>query len=117
MGATEIPVDDRDAIQLVETLQRVWRITGRMPPGGTTRPPEGRGVRVTLGSDGTIVRAVRLQIPTYERAVAALADRGLRPTTPDEWEYACGAGSWTLFRWGDDCPDTDHPHGPRSVAA
>ncbi|MEU9851865.1 hypothetical protein [Streptomyces sp. NPDC047974] len=35
---------------------------------------------------------------------AALAARGLRMPSPDEWEHACGAGATTLFRWGDECP-------------
>jgi hypothetical protein len=29
---------------------------------------------------------------------------GFRLVNSDEWEYACGAGSRGLFRWGDDCP-------------
>lgn len=29
---------------------------------------------------------------------------GFRRVTSDEWEYACGGGSRTLFRWGDYCP-------------
>lgn len=35
---------------------------------------------------------------------AALAARGLRMPSADEWEHACGAGAGTLFRWGNDCP-------------
>lgn len=27
----------------------------------------------------------------------------------DEWEYACGGGSLTLFRWGDACPGDRYP--------
>lgn len=42
---------------------------------------------------------------------AALSARGLRMPSPDEWEHACGAGSNTLFRWGDDCPLDRIPHG------
>ena len=34
---------------------------------------------------------------------------GFRPPTSDEWEYACAAGSRTLFRWGHDCPTDAHP--------
>jgi formylglycine-generating enzyme required for sulfatase activity len=34
---------------------------------------------------------------------------GLRLLTFDEWEYACGAGSTTLFRWGDFRPSDFYP--------
>jgi hypothetical protein len=42
---------------------------------------------------------------------AVLAARGLRMPSADEWEHACGAGSDTLFRWGDDCPLDRIPYG------
>ncbi|GAB2592441.1 hypothetical protein GCM10027168_26850 [Streptomyces capparidis] len=45
---------------------------------------------------------------------AALAARGLRMPTSDEWEHACGAGAGTLFRWGDDCPLDRVPYGDRT---
>lgn len=34
---------------------------------------------------------------------------GLRRHRP--WEHACGAGSQTLFRWGDECPLDRIPYG------
>jgi formylglycine-generating enzyme required for sulfatase activity len=34
-------------------------------------------------------------------ATELAAAEGLRLLTFDEWEYACGAGSTTLFHWGD----------------
>ncbi|MEV4614727.1 hypothetical protein AB0K43_19315 [Kitasatospora sp. NPDC049258] len=42
---------------------------------------------------------------------AALATRGLRLPSSDEWEHACGAGASTLFRWGDECPLDRIPYG------
>lgn len=45
----------------------------------------------------------------YDHAwvLAELERRGLRLPTPDEWEWACGAGATTLFRWGDEYPEGD----------
>lgn len=46
----------------------------------------------------------------HAQLLAALERRDLRPPTPDEWEYCCGAAAATLFRWGDDYPD-GQPYG------
>lgn len=45
---------------------------------------------------------------------AVLAARGLRMPSSDEWEHGCGAGTDTLFRWGNDCPLDRIPHGDRT---
>ncbi|MEU6340662.1 hypothetical protein ABZ883_06895 [Streptomyces sp. NPDC046977] len=45
---------------------------------------------------------------------AALAARGLRMPSSDEWEHACGAGADTLFWWGNDCPLDRIPYGDRT---
>ena len=42
-----------------------------------------------------------------------LAD-GFSLPTSDEWEYLCGAGVRTLFRWGDECPCDSLPGGGNS---
>ncbi|WP_293339961.1 hypothetical protein [Microcoleus sp. CAWBG58] len=58
--------------------------------------------------DGSIA-AWQIMPKTYEDIQAELAAGGLRLLTFDEWEYACGAGSKTLFRWGDFCPGDRYP--------
>ncbi|GAB3906674.1 hypothetical protein GCM10029964_103740 [Kibdelosporangium lantanae] len=55
----------------------------------------------------------------YASEVEALAAEGMRLPTPDEWEWACGGGADTLFRWGDDCPSDRYPldgPGPHDAA-
>ena len=82
---------------------------------GTTSPPR----RVTLPASLVAVQSEEADVlaasdgedlDDHAALMAALERRGLRPPTPDEWEYACGAGATTLFRWGDDHPDGD-PYG------
>jgi hypothetical protein len=34
---------------------------------------------------------------------------GFRLPSTDEWEYLCGAGSRTLWRWGNECPTAGYP--------
>jgi hypothetical protein len=43
----------------------------------------------------------------FQMAMRYVSSLGLRAASPDEWEYACGAGSRTLFRWGDATPEDD----------
>lgn len=47
-------------------------------------------------------------------ALAGLASMGLRTATPDEWEWACGSGAATLFRWGDHSPHDGYPYDHRT---
>lgn len=44
---------------------------------------------------------------TYSEAAKPGGD--FRLPTSDEWEYACGAGMGTLFRWGDHAPCDRYP--------
>jgi hypothetical protein len=50
------------------------------------------------------VEPVKLTDSAPQEVAGVLAEIGTRLPTPDEWEYACGAGAGSLFRWGDDAP-------------
>jgi hypothetical protein len=57
------------------------------------------------------VEAVQSEQDDFEAEVESLAEDGLRLPTQDEWEWVCGAGAASLFRWGDDHPAGDYPIG------
>lgn len=42
---------------------------------------------------------------SHAELTTELAQQGFRLPSADEWEYACAAGSRTLFFWGDDIPE------------
>ncbi|MEV4755531.1 hypothetical protein AB0J86_10510 [Micromonospora sp. NPDC049559] len=104
VDAAETPVPP-DHPHITELLAKM-RGTLRDHP----QPPEitwYQQARVVLGHDWTVRAAWLIEVPTYGAAVERLAAAGQRLLTPDEWEYACGAGAATLFRWGDDSPPDD----------
>ncbi|MBF5033110.1 MULTISPECIES: hypothetical protein [unclassified Micromonospora] len=83
--------------------------------GGVRTFRSGDGLTVEFDrTTGQVVRARAIREVSYDDAMAGLADLGLRTTTPDEWEWACGAGAATLFRWGDDCPGDGYPYDHRT---
>ena len=47
---------------------------------------------------------------TAEKTLQRLSSEEFRFPTSDEWEYACAAGSRTLFRWGNMTPPFSIPH-------
>lgn len=59
--------------------------------------------------DGAGVHASRGRSLTHATLRAELAREGFRLPTSDEWEYLCGAGAPTLFRWGDHVPSDRYP--------
>jgi hypothetical protein len=74
------------------------------PTYDETLGPKGGWRRSTAGS-------------TAEKTLRRLSREGFRFPTSDEWEYACAAGSRTLFRWGNRTPPIDIPAlGSQKVA-
>ena len=65
-------------------------------------------VRVQRDERGRLV-VERAAGTTHDGLVARLAAAGFRLPTSDEWEFACGAGASTLFRWGDHVPCDRYP--------
>jgi formylglycine-generating enzyme required for sulfatase activity len=57
----------------------------------------------------TVEKAWLVEEVSHQDEVDRLAFRGQRLLSPEEWEYACGAGASTLFRWGDVQP-SGRPH-------
>lgn len=70
-------------------------------------------LEVLFDATGHVRRARMLRQVSYDEAVHEVARTGLRLASPDEWEYACGAGQPTLFRWGDDNPCAGYPYDHR----
>jgi hypothetical protein len=64
--------------------------------------------RVRRGQEGEII-AERSLSRTHAHLAEELAATGFRFPTSDEWEYACGSGAQTLFRWGDHVPCDRYP--------
>lgn len=55
----------------------------------------------------TLYRERTVRRRTYRQALEEACEGGFRLPTSDEWEYACGAGSRTFWRWGEECPPID----------
>jgi hypothetical protein len=108
--AHPLPVDDPRVLDLVAKA-------GPAPRAGSgimTFTGDGDGIEVRFDAGGRVAQARTKTQVGYDEAVERVDRLGLRLSTPDEWEYACGAGAPTLFRWGDDTPDSGYPYDHRS---
>ena len=102
VGWERIGLDDPDAKELVDHFPSGNR------PHTSSMSRGGREIRVARDPSGRITAEIANH-PTHETLCAALRDRGFRFPTSDEWEFVCGAGATTLFRWGDHVPCDRYP--------
>lgn len=72
-----------------------------------------RTLKITREKDGSLRGfSQREHGPSHSQIVADLASQGFRLPSAEEWEYACAAGSRTLFHWGDHVPCDRYPVDP-----
>jgi hypothetical protein len=95
-----IPLDDHE---VREILREHGSSAGDVEVSrGETR------TRIRRAADGTITAQRSLAL-THTDLTERLRAAGFRLPTSDEWEYACGCGGETLFRWGDHVPYDRYP--------
>lgn len=89
-------------------------LKGRLAPGETLEyNEEWRHLKLSRSQDGHHFRGWRNRSqPTYAQVLAELEGQGFRLPSQDEWEYACAAGSRSLFHWGDHVPCDCYPDQP-----
>ena len=77
--------------------------------GGIELVAGGKRTRVRRSPDGQITAERFRKEMTHELLTRELAEAGFRLPISDEWEFVCGAGAATLFRWGDHAPCDRYP--------
>ncbi len=91
---------------------RVLAVAASDAAAGSTgivhKSPAG-GLYVEFDDTGAVRSAQVVGEVSPAEALCRATDLGVRAASPDEWEYACGAGATTLFRWGDDTPSGTYP--------
>lgn len=111
-GLTRVDPDHPRIVELLAARRRIQDQLRnvRRQQSEPTRQIEWHGkARIHLDLNGSITDAWLINVPTLADETARLAANGMRLLTPDEWEHACGAGTETLFRWGNDCPTDRDP--------
>jgi len=108
VGWEPLPADDAEVLEIVKQYMTGPRASKVVKVHGAVRT-----VRVIREPGG--ITAQRSAPLTHAQLARRLGDAGFRLPTSDEWEFLCGAGAETLFRWGDHAP-ADHYPGEASRA-
>ncbi len=63
-------------------------------------------------SEEAIAKDITIQVAIKhpDELLAECRPFGFRSLTSDEWEWACAAGSRTMWKWGNDCPTDGLPY-------
>ena len=96
LGWASIDADDE-----VKSLLKKYPKGAQLHRGGVT-------TRVRKNQDNSI-QAERSTNRTQSELIEEFRRSGFRFPTSDEWEYICGCGEQTLFRWGDHVPCDRYP--------
>jgi hypothetical protein len=105
---TEIGLEriSADNPEVLEVLKRTLKEPERI--GGARVIEIHKTLRLALNSRG-VWQAWRIVETTHKQVTEQLSAQGFRLPSSDEWEYLCGAGSKTLFRWGNSSPCNCYP--------
>ena len=71
----------------------------------------------TIHLGPVLMETALLDDESPDEILAANRALGFRLPTSNEWEWACGAGARTLWRWGNDCPADAYPSDCRGRGA
>jgi hypothetical protein len=99
LGWEDISIDDPEVREIISEHGRGAQV--EVCRGGSS-------TRVRSGPDGLVIAERSLSL-THTELAAQLRATGFSFPTSDQWEYACGAGSESLFRWGDHVPCNRYP--------
>jgi hypothetical protein len=103
VGWQLVALDDPTVQHIIENCFAAGTQEYSWTPAGTKVT-----TRVRRAANGSFF-AWRADNPTHTVLSQELSRSGFRFPTSDEWEYACGAGAETLFRWGDHVPGDHSP--------
>lgn len=103
VGWTPIGLDDEEVRRMMDSMP-----AGPGPYTSTTSRGDSE-VRVQKTVDGRFTAERAIVDATHAALSQQLANDGFRFPTSDEWEFLCGSGARTLFRWGDHVPCDRYP--------